>query len=49
MLGTILKDPGHSKTFKSTYERPEIKSYHKVSIDYGEQLKQVAFKLYLFW
>ena len=24
MLGTILKDPEHSKTFKSTCERPEI-------------------------
>ena len=24
MLGTILKDPEHSITFKSTRERPEI-------------------------
>jgi len=38
MLGTILKDPEHSVTFKSTCERPEIQdvpSFNKMSVKTG--------------
>ena len=32
MLGTILKDPEHSITFKSTCERPEIQDVNVLNV-----------------
>jgi len=37
MLGTILKDPEHSITFKSTCERPEIQDvnvFNSIHLNY---------------